>query len=207
MDFFVRPSVPWQDCLASCKSGEPFAVNACQLPRYGRRCNPGALFPAQRSGAESATSWRLGKVFDRWGDDGAGRRRIDEPWPRTDPSAVGLARAPRGERGSPVAAGIQVNFSKIVAVPTVFYNIAASRPGFLARNLPNILARHGTAISAWPPRNARLVFLAVLLGRCYEPNKVPLAPSFPVYRDTATKKSKKNDNEENRGNHQTFQTR
>jgi hypothetical protein len=142
------------------------------------------------------------------GDDGAGRRRIDDPGRgRTQARLVGLVRAPRGERGSPAAAGIHVNFSKIVAVPTVFYNFAASRPGFLARNLSNILARHGTAISVWPPRNARLVFLAVLLGRCYEPNKVPLAPSFPVYRDTATKKSKKNDNEENRGNHQTFQTR
>jgi nitrogen regulatory protein P-II 1 len=78
-------------------------------------------------------------------------------------------------------------------VPTVFYNFAASPPGFLARNLPNSLARPGTAISAWPSGSARLVFLAVLLSRCYEPNnnKVPVAPSFPVYRDTATKKSKK----------------
>jgi hypothetical protein len=68
------------------------------------------------------------------------------------------------------------------------------------------LARHGTAISAWPSGGARLVFLAVLLGRCYEPDKVPLASSFPV-TGTPQQKSPKNADEENRGNHQTFQTR
>jgi hypothetical protein len=91
-------------------------------------------------------------------------------------------------------------------MPAVFYSFAASRPRFLARNLRNSLGAPGDSHSGMPPAALGQFSLAVLLGRCYEPAKVPLARFFPVYRHTATKKPK-NAHEENRGNYQTFQTR
>ncbi len=143
---------------------------------------------------ESVTFAAVRKDMQPWrGVPSNVRAAADRPWPRKDSSAARRSARACTSRGTRFVrrSGIDVCFSKYEAMPTVFYNFAASRPGFLARNLPNSLARHGTAISAWPPGSARLVFLAVLLGRCYEPIKVPLAPAFPVFRATATKKSKK----------------
>jgi hypothetical protein len=110
--------------------------------------------------AESANWWRFGEVFDRWaamtapGGGGSPLNADDPSTARKNAFRAYPSRGTRFARRSP----IHVCFSKNEAVPTVFYNFAASRPGFLARNLPNSLARHGTALR-YARGGARLVFL------------------------------------------------
>jgi len=84
------------------------------------------------------------------------------------------------ERGSPAPQPDSCFvLGKNEAVPTAFYNFAAARPGFLARNLPSSLGRRGTAISVAPRRRSvSFPWQSGLAGAMSRPKAA--CASFPV---------------------------
>jgi hypothetical protein len=167
---------------------------------------PSATFPLRQAPRRGVLAKPL-TGGPRW------RRRAaaDRPWPLRDPSAaqkIKSASRARTSRGTRFAhrSRIRVCFSQNEAMPAVFYSFAASRPGFLARNLPNNLARQGTAIPVCPRRRSGSFPWQFCLAGAMSRLKCRLHASF---RFTAIPQQKcpKNAHEENRGNYQTFQTR
>ena len=184
--------------------GESMTVAAVpEDTRPSLRCSQ-RKFPV----AASATSGRLGEVFDRWAAmtaQGGGRSTLAAEKPKRGSKSASRACTSRGTRFAR-RSRVHVCFIKNESVPTVFYDFAASRPEFVARNLPNSLARHGTALSGCPGRRSVSFPWRFCLAGAMSRLKCRLHAFFR-FIGTKQKSPKKHANEENRGNYQTFQAR